>query len=127
MNRQIKFKRAHFIDEECNQFSHYSEWGVGIKGSTFTSPSSNNYALYFIDYKLTGLKDKKGVDICEFDILKSIYNSIGNLVCTPKLVYEDLRWVLKGTNGNFEYLDYYESYTELLVIGNVYENPELLK
>lgn len=59
MVREIKFKRAYFFDEECKNFSHYSEWGVGIKDSTFTSPSQNNYAPYYIDYQFTGFIAEK--------------------------------------------------------------------
>jgi len=67
----------------------------------------------------TGLKDKNGVEACECDILK----------CAAGLY-----WVVKFINGcfcacdpnedeNFVFLDDYD----FEVIGNIYENPELLE
>lgn len=81
-----------------------------------------------IPLQFTGLHDKNGKEIYEGYIFKSILNSLENELINPKLVYEELRWVLKDSskNRNFEYLDYYEADTELEVIGNIYENPELL-
>lgn len=79
--------------------------------------------------QFTGLHDKNGKEIYEGDVFKSILNSLGNELINSKLVYEGLRWVLKDSskNRNFEYLDYYEADTELEVIGNIYENRELLE
>lgn len=76
--------------------------------------------------QFTGEVDEHGAEIYEHDIFESVYNSLGNFVDTPHLVYENLRWVLKGRNRNFEYLDYYEPDTQLSVIGNMFDNPELL-
>jgi len=122
--REIKFRRAFFKDEDKKQFSHFGEWGVNLKdGITFVSPSSNNYAPYFIDHQYTGLKDKTGCEICEGDILKGYGSAIKRFVVS----FSEGSFVLYHNFGRWGLLSRMFEIEELPVevIGNIYENPEL--
>lgn len=75
----------------------------------------------------TGLKDKNGKGIYEGDVVDTVYD--GKLF-TGVVIYDESELDFKATNGeenygsNFQYLPCCD---EVEVIGNIYENPDLLK
>lgn len=110
MNREIKFRA--FQD-----------------GQMLTSPISSNYGLtrfFGLLYEdapimqFTGLKDKNGTEICEGDIIKYTQHHFNTDMTKEKVkvvkwMYD--KWGIYETNAG-------ES--DIEIIGNIYENPELL-
>lgn len=127
--REIKFKR-YFKNYQTGEITSMI-WGcVNYKYksvsdfSGFVSPGNNNKAYPIADCQFTGLNDKNGVEIWEGDIVvfeddqRSIVEwKQGGLVVEAEFGDYDMT----NIGWAIEILGYCE------VIGNIFENPELLQ
>lgn len=71
----------------------------------------------------TGLKDKNSKEIYEGDILEFS----GNVVALGIVKYNENFATFQACNGNSGWLFGNESGTNIEILGNIYENPELVK
>jgi uncharacterized phage protein (TIGR01671 family) len=130
MNRQLKFRiwdklkrneqllidnlgKIFVIDEACGQANEADD--------------QENYVIQ----QYTGLKDSKGVEIFEGDLVQ--YNQNSNYDgMNFEVVWSDASfgWVLKSKTGDYltnQITPNGPRYNFLEVVGNVFENKELLK
>jgi uncharacterized phage protein (TIGR01671 family) len=116
--REIKFRAWDTENEKIiNSYAHISK-----SGQFYTAWTSNDRDREYIPMQFTGLKDKNGVEIYEGDIVKA---NINNVVSIGKVVYID-DWAMFQTEFTIGNIGRYNCYEADEVIGNIYENPELL-
>ena len=132
--REIKFrawkhssKKMYFVTNMI-----WKEDWIGVN-------STDSIGINYVDnhcpneYELmqyTGLKDKNGVEIYEGDILQHSYKPIGKTepnVRIFKVVFGDGAFQQYEPGDAENALDIWYEWFELEIIGNIYENPELLK
>lgn len=115
-NREIKFRARDLVLDK------YVDWKSLLEGDNFRSVL---FDKNFTIEQYTGLKDKNGKEIYEGDVL-SCYNHDADNHYEGKVVWSsvDNGYKLEDTDGD-EY-DLYKYHIQS-VIGNIHENPELLK
>ena len=112
-NDRFKFRAW----SKVNKCFHY--WGFGLAEMSFIGPPHVQGRLIDVEYQqqCTGLKDKNGKLIFEGDILKWISLILPITVSG----FHGYRFMY----GKDQLCKAYAEYGE--VIGNIYENPELLE
>lgn len=123
--RELKFK---LWDEKEKMMVEYLNCSICIDGSGVQSFNSDGEIegtesnIHLIPLQYTGLKDNNDKEIYEGDIIR---NTIGKL---EKIVFNKGAFKTQSIshpNANLYLLESYFDYIE--VIGNIYENPELLE
>lgn len=129
MNREIKFRafyKEYGDPEKPNGSMFYnvfpcthdfSEWLISFDGETYDGDFKVGEDIEVMQY--TGLKDKNGKEIYEGDILKYDPDVTTAL---QEVVWNGKGWRVRNKRGW-----YGDSFETAEVIGNIYENPDLLK
>jgi hypothetical protein len=110
MNREIKFRVWDNVD---------------YMSSPFTLSDLQSRRIEYVEglpiMQFTGLTDKKGVEGYHKDIVTS-----GEKLFTIEWQEEEARFLLLPAGNNTGYWRFMDMLNSMEIIGNIYENPELL-
>lgn len=104
-----------------------SKYLIGKIGNRFVSAKFDEVKL--LEYP--GLKDSHGKDVCEGDILEAVFELIDGgletIIDKGVVVFKDYAFQVQTFEDHIEpFHEWAQLSEELKVIGNIYENPELL-
>jgi uncharacterized phage protein (TIGR01671 family) len=136
MNREIKFRAFDKVKGVMSQVLKLDLWGANFEDRKVfllnggVSRSSGDYELM----QYTGFKDKNEVEIYDQDIIGDFVEVEGKMEQSTQTVYFDEmlgQWMLDNS-ANQDRTVSYSLFSELQdfeyeVLGNVFENPDLIK
>ena len=116
--REIKFRAWNKYMNDMSEVTWISKRQAEVNGFSRSSLDDLEIMQY------TGLKDKNGVEIYESDLIEDGFG-IGHV----EYVENRCAFRINFNNGKAKwFIDYLHSEMRLIeVIGNIYENPELLE
>jgi len=120
--RELKFRAW---DEENKKLISWWDICNYYNLLSMLDPVARDYERFEVT-QYTGLKDRTGTEIYEGDILE-IYDRTGEKPISKAEVYwNDGYWDAKALKDN-NFWSCYSAFAKNKVIGNIYENPELLE
>lgn len=117
--RTIKFRAWNRRKKEIEFFELGDLYWRGVDTGDYGFPDETNVVMQY-----TGLKDKNGKEIYEGDIVRNIYpggEKIYGVVGWPQCI--DCKETYELAGSTYKKM---MSFTDCEVIGNVYENPNLI-
>lgn len=125
MNREIKFRAWH--KEKNIMFNNFAITATGKLLMT-TRKRFSEYPGYDNDscilMQFTGLKDKNGTPIFESDVVEVLFNEGTYLKANP-VIWSNNNCIFAVENGEMH--ESLSGIVNIEVIGNIFENPELVQ
>lgn len=121
MNREIKFRAWSFLTKRMSPCADFPTWMLQYQFLSDSNPIKHFKSENAVLLQSTGFRDKNLKDIYHGDIL----NIDG---CNTEVCYYNGAFVVKDyfEGQPYTYLSSFDE-TDIEVIGNIYQNPELLK
>lgn len=127
--REIKFRAWDKKDKKMFTMKNVNgDLGLYFNYTTRTYEEGTEFVSRFIQMQYTGLKDKNGKEIYEGDVIIKRPLLITGEYSIPNFIgvvgfSECSFWVERKNTANLLYLEC----EEVEILGNIYENPELME